>query len=278
MHDDKLVSDTILFETWVGNLKESLLDIEEKLKSCLIEQKYLQETMNSLGNEIELEKNSINALEEKIENVDAIILEHEQKVFPNFCQKVGIKNIREYEELSLKNTQEITSKRLEYVGGKSKLENIIKFDERRLDETQKRMEKLEQVCIKLEKKIREYEEKKQEIDASIEEIFKQQLEMKKALKSAKISLSEQKNVLENYEKELEKLENENESTSKQQSKMDQQTELLRAEKISIIKKCKLEEIQIPIENADIQNIKLDDLQVFFCLRRMMKWILTIKSM
>jgi structural maintenance of chromosome 1 len=263
MHDDKLVSDAILFETRVENLKVSQLEVDEKLKGCVIEKKYLQETLNGLENEVEVAKNSIVDLEEKIDEIDVVIMEHEQRVFPMFCQKVGIENIREYEELSLKNAQETASKRLEYVGGKSKLENIINFDERRLDVSQKRIEKLEQVCIKLEQNLKEFEEKKQEIESSIEEIIKEQAEMKKSLKSAKKSLSEQKTIVENYEKDLEKLEHENESTSKNQCKMDQQTELLRAEKISIIKKCKLEEIQIPIENADIENIMVDDLQVFF---------------
>lgn len=62
-------------------------------------------------------------MDERIEEADSRIQEVEQEVFASFCEKIGIKNVREYEERQLKMTNEIAEKRMQFETQKAKLEN-----------------------------------------------------------------------------------------------------------------------------------------------------------
>lgn len=44
-------------------------------------------------------------------------------MFATFCKKIGVKDVREYEERQLKMTQEVTEKKMQFETQKAKLEN-----------------------------------------------------------------------------------------------------------------------------------------------------------
>jgi structural maintenance of chromosome 1 len=53
-----------------------------------------------------------------------VIQEAETRVFADFCRKIRISNIREYERSTVKSMQEAAEKKLQLAKAKSKLEEL----------------------------------------------------------------------------------------------------------------------------------------------------------
>lgn len=52
----------------------------------------------------------------------------EDEVFANFCDQIGVANIRQYEEKELRAQQERAKKRLEFENQKSRLANQLEYE------------------------------------------------------------------------------------------------------------------------------------------------------
>jgi structural maintenance of chromosome 1 len=57
---------------------------------------------------------SHNQLRKKIEELSSVINAAEDKIFANFCRKIQVKHIREYEERQLKASQDESEARLRF--------------------------------------------------------------------------------------------------------------------------------------------------------------------
>merc|ERR1719447_1448132 len=80
----------------------------------------------------------------------------EDRVFSDFCTKIGVKNIRQYEERELKSQQEKAKKKLDF-------ENQINRITTQLEYEQKREEQLQQNVRKFERMVQDVED---QLDAS----------------------------------------------------------------------------------------------------------------
>merc|ERR1712130_887025 len=85
----------------------------------------------------------------------------EDRVFSEFCKKIGVKNIRQYEERELKSQQERAKKKLEF-------ENQINRITTQLEYEKKREEQLQQNVIKFERSVQEVENTMRKREKQIE--------------------------------------------------------------------------------------------------------------
>ncbi len=174
-----------------------------------------------------------------------------------------MENIREYENSTLKVTQSLAEKRLEYSTAKSKLENMISFDTQKLTDTEERISKTNSTIKKwMTAKTQVIEE----ID-NINHIFSLiqidcdsiQKQMDETLELCRDQAAE----LEVVKKKLEEYKIEAENISKTKNKKAFQIEKLNAEKVVLLRKCKVEEIYIPVTSEyGLDDLSLDVLDVF----------------
>ena len=85
-------------------------------------------------------------------------------VFREFSRKVGVKNIREYEELQLKEQQEIREKRLLLNTELSKIKSQLEYEGKR--DTKKPLEKVEKQISEDSVKLEKLKKKEKELIAS----------------------------------------------------------------------------------------------------------------
>merc|ERR1719367_713521 len=107
-------------------------------------------------------ENTMRKREKQIETTKEKMNTVEDRVFSDFCKKIGVKNIRQYEERELKSQQEKAKKKLEF-------ENQINRITVQLEYEQKREEQLQQNCRKFERMVDDVEDqletsRKNEVD------------------------------------------------------------------------------------------------------------------
>jgi structural maintenance of chromosome 1 len=124
IQDEHLVSEVVGLETRLAGLKDDLSAIVQKIVSCETEMSHISSEQEDLEQDLEKGTAVVQKLQNELSELDKVILEAEKGVFSDFCKTIGVRNIREYEQSTLKATEETARKRLEFSNAKVKLENM----------------------------------------------------------------------------------------------------------------------------------------------------------
>ncbi|KAJ1556687.1 Structural maintenance of chromosomes protein 1, partial [Nowakowskiella sp. JEL0078] len=83
------------------NISEDLEETERKEAEIVNELNHLDREITRIEREIEKETRTITTNTTAIDEIDQEIQVHELRIFRAFCQKIGVENIREYEQTEL---------------------------------------------------------------------------------------------------------------------------------------------------------------------------------
>jgi chromosome segregation ATPase len=108
---------------------------------------------------------------------------------------------------------------MEYTTAKSKLENIIEFDKRRLSENQAQLLKIQNLIVGLRKDRSDYNAKKETLENDIKVKNEQLCELNAGLSNSRQELKDQNSIVDQCKKKIQQLEQENELIAKQKGKL-----------------------------------------------------------
>lgn len=148
-HDEELVGEVVGCESRAARLKDDLSAIVQKIMSCDTELEHIVNESEGLKDDCRKASMVVRKLEDEKSDLDGKIGKVEDTVFADFCKRVKIRNIREYENTTLKATEEVAEKSLELSGVKAKIENLMQFDRQRLEDQQTRIDEIEKSLEKL---------------------------------------------------------------------------------------------------------------------------------
>ncbi|KAJ3360122.1 Structural maintenance of chromosomes protein 1 [Kappamyces sp. JEL0680] len=122
--DEHLLSEITGLEARLTALRDDLSAATQKIESVDTELEHIQTEGKDVKSDYQQTTASIRKLEGEMDQLDQAIQKVEQQVFADFCRKIRLGNIREYERSTLKATQEAAEARLELSTTKAKLENL----------------------------------------------------------------------------------------------------------------------------------------------------------
>ncbi|XP_017767549.1 PREDICTED: structural maintenance of chromosomes protein 1A-like [Eufriesea mexicana] len=108
---------------------------ENKIITLRNEIEDIQNKLRIVDNNITSIKNIMAEKNQDIQNIEESIKNIEDMIFKEFCNKVGIRNIRQYEQENLKFHQEQTKKKLELEEQYSRIQNLLDFERSRNTES-----------------------------------------------------------------------------------------------------------------------------------------------
>ncbi|CAG8779525.1 4083_t:CDS:10, partial [Gigaspora margarita] len=207
---------------------------------------------------LEESQNELVALDTQVNQCENNINEKEDTVFREFCRRIGVSNIRDYEQRQLKMAQEIAEKRLKFTTQKSKLQNQLKFETEQKAETEDRLNRLESAISdetdrlsQLEDEKKQLLEEKRRISDEISEEQRVLSEIKNEYNVKTATVTSSKRLLAQISKEIDKL-------MKEIVNKESDIEKLEADRFSIFRKCKLEEIDLPLLRGSLDNVLAKD--------------------
>ena len=116
-------------------------------------------------------------LKQQKQALDKKLLKMEDKVFGQFCKRLKINSIRQYEDISMHEEQANSQKKMEYVSAKAKFENMIRFDSKRLEDAVEREKRLEQKLAQLKKSDEKTRKKESTFQQKLESLFQIDLDI-----------------------------------------------------------------------------------------------------
>lgn len=229
--------------------KQSLTAISKDLDFIEKELRSLEPKRDELRKSMEKRSTAITNTEKRMNRV-------EDQVFREFCDQIGVENIRQYEERQLRSQQERAQRRLEFSNQESRLMNQLDYERGRDTKGQLKKLKDSRAADKEEFEKLEAEEKEKLKIIELVDSELQKLHLEKSSKKSEIDEKEQE--IREVKKDVMQCVKDVTAHQKQMTAMETQLEQKRADRHSLLKSCKMEDIFLPFKKGGMNDIDLGE--------------------
>uniref|UniRef100_A0A915I2X7 Structural maintenance of chromosomes protein n=1 Tax=Romanomermis culicivorax TaxID=13658 RepID=A0A915I2X7_ROMCU len=223
----QLERDLLQLKAESDNFEPRLLEIENRMSERAGKSKSMQDEMNKAAD----------------------------KIFARFCSKLGVNNIRQYEDREVKFQQEKKKKLLDYDRQIGKLRGEIEFNKSEDKNTQ--LSKMSEAYKKEEKDLAKLKKEEQQQIKIIEEGSKKMEDLKMQRVSKKNALEEKEAELNEMKKQLAIAQKDTGLAQKQTAALETKLESKKSERHSLLQTCKVEDIKLPMSRGSAVDI-VDD--------------------
>merc|ERR1712045_881806 len=259
-------------ESEIQTIQSQVSGLETRLKYSLTDRDTTSKKISNLSKEldrmrVELGKfaptiqeieTSMKKREKVIENTKEKMNSVEDRIFSDFCKKIGVKNIRQYEERELKSQQEKAKKKLEFENQINRISTQLEYEQKREDQLQQNVRKFERMVQDVEDQL---EASRKTESGIMHEIDKEVKEVEK-LKSEKTYLKDEVDKLddavEKAKKDVAGVQKELGNISKAINQIESSLDNERSNRHNILKQCKMDSINIPMRKGRLEEIEDED--------------------
>ncbi|KAG1361517.1 putative Structural maintenance of chromosomes protein 1 [Cocos nucifera] len=165
------------------------------------------------------------------------------RIYKDFSESIGVKNIREYEENQLKAAQEMHERKLSLSNQMSKLKYQLEYEQKRDMKTP--IAKLISSLDYLDKDLKDVQRKESDAKLEAEKIANQMEELKAEVDEWKSKSDECEKVIEELKKQSASVTGTIGKLKRQINLKETQLEQLRSRKQGVVEKCELEQLKLP---------------------------------
>ncbi|CEH19151.1 cohesin complex subunit psm1 [Ceraceosorus bombacis] len=256
--DDDLRSSLQRSEADLSTLRDELTEVNSRLDGARDELKIINSQIKDTTGRFNKARTAQQDAENRATGLMDTVEGADDAVFGAFCQRIGVPNIRAYEARQLRVLEQQSQARLKYEEQMKRLDHQIRFEERQLADAEERLELNRRVITKeaervqarraekeeLEAQIQELQERIEQVNERLAELREQQQQRLKALSEAKKNEILANKTLGAKVTEI--------------SRCNDVIEKLSAERSSIYRRCRLEEIDLPLKQGSLSSIPLED--------------------
>lgn len=256
--DENIIAEIARLESAITLAKDDLSALKLRYNGTKDELKHHERELKKLAPELKKAQAAHTTLTAQIAALRAVVDEAENGVFASFCTKIGVKDIREYEERQLKVAEEESQARLRYDQQIARLTHQARFEEEQLQVTQERLTTLLRTRQEEETKVVELEAQKQQIQTEI-------AEAETTLESMREGLNELNNIQEEKSKVVEQAKKTHARSAKVLDQAlkeiglkNDEIEKLALERSASYRKCRLEDVRLPLLRGNLKNVPMEE--------------------
>ncbi|XP_063237395.1 structural maintenance of chromosomes protein 1A isoform X2 [Bacillus rossius redtenbacheri] len=236
-------------------LKYSKTDKENTLKQIAqleSELDSLKTKSDNFGPTIAEIERTMRARDQQIQEIKENMNNVEDKVFAKFCTQIGVENIRQYEERELRSQQERMKKRMEFENQRNRILNQLEFEKTR--DTRNNVLRWERAVQDDEDALEAAKQAEQKQMADIEKDMRELDVLKSERTTKKSEVDAMEDLIGKARREMGSIAKDIQAVQKQQTALESKIEQRRADRHSILKQCKMEDIAIPMQRGNMEDI------------------------
>ncbi|GAA6012005.1 hypothetical protein JCM10207_003457 [Rhodosporidiobolus poonsookiae] len=255
--EEALVTDLTRLEAELQVVQDDLSSTEARLQGVRGELKTLRKRAAELEKTIETVDGELEKLEEEAAGLREVIEQEEDAIFGAFCQKIRVQDIREYEEKQLRGAQEDNVQMLKFDTQVARLNNQIRFQTEQVDATRERLESLQATADKQRTTLTQLDTDKDAHAAELERLEQEVEDLKREHERLQETLAEKNAELEAVRKSGGKAGRALDKALKEVSTCNDNIERLASDRLALYRRCKLEDIDLPLNKGTIDTISFD---------------------
>ncbi|KAI9657573.1 MAG: Structural maintenance of chromosomes protein 1 [Trizodia sp. TS-e1964] len=240
---------------------EELRTLERNILSKKSEATFAKKLLKEIMPKYQEEFQGLESLKQNLTEFKDAIEEVEDKIFATFCQRLQYDSIRSYEAQQGSLQQEAAQKKLEFTLQKGKLQNQLSFETQRLQSTKDRINLLEEQSQRDLKLLKDLLAEKQTIQLSLDSLTHQISALKTQLESLNAKYSRKAEKVAEHRHEFQKRSKEVNGTLKAIAGLDAEIQRNAAGRYALLRRCKLEEIRLPLtrDSEPLDKLPEDEL-------------------
>uniref|UniRef100_A0A665X583 Structural maintenance of chromosomes protein n=1 Tax=Echeneis naucrates TaxID=173247 RepID=A0A665X583_ECHNA len=245
-------------------LKYSQSDLEQTktrhLSLNMQEKSKLESELANFGPRINDIKRIIQSREREITDLRDRMNLVEDEVFVEFCEEIGVRNIREFEEEKVKRQNEIAKKRLEFETQKTRLGIQLDYEKNQLKEDQEKVMMWEQTVKKDEAEIERLKKEEHRHMKIIDETMAQLQDLKNQHLTKKSEVNDKNHEMEEIRKKLGGANKELTQLQKEVTAIETKLEQKRSDRHNLLQACKMQDIRLPLRSGTMDDISQGEVQ------------------
>lgn len=243
-------------ETRLRYAKTDMDSTTKQIKQIENELAQLSEEMTNYSPEIEAIERSMQSREQQIEEIKLKMNSVEDVVFSSFCQEIGVRNIRQYEDRELRAQEERKQKRLEFQKQINRITSNLEFERSR--DTQSNVSRWERTVNDEEEKLETFKKQEQkqrdEIDKDLQQV--EQLKAERLSKKQEVDAMEEE--VGKARREVGSIAKDIQGSQKAVVSLESKIESKKSERHTILLQCKMDDIAIPMIVGNMEDIVASD--------------------
>ncbi|AEO56157.1 SMC1-like protein [Thermothelomyces thermophilus ATCC 42464] len=240
-------------------LQESeLAAFEKNLKSKEKELEHAKQQLREYQPKYAEKEGELQRTRATVEKFEKAISEVEDKIFANFCRRLGYENIRAYEAQQGSLEQEAAQKRQDFGLQKQRIQNNLTWETSQHDAANERVRAMETTLKRHQKDLEAYEREKRSIEEARAQDQDELAALQESLEEVRASYAEKSKKVADAKQDLQKKTREIESRLKEISNLEGTVQKNSTQKFALLRRCKLEQIQLPLRKGSLDNIPNED--------------------
>ncbi|KAI9511038.1 RecF/RecN/SMC [Russula earlei] len=256
--DESLISEMTRLEAVLQVSRDDLSSCSHRLQGIKDELKYIDRSLRQNAPEYKKSQSALDKLHEQVQRFASVVHAAEDQVFGSFCREIGIANIRDYEARQLKLAQEESEARLRFETQIARLTHLCLFEEEQLKKLQERLNVLVETAVREEENVKRSEKTKIETQEELERMQEGIKELETEMSRIKATLDEKTKEVEEAKRAAAKAAKALEQVEKEISSRNDEIERLGLERSSLYRKCRLEEIKLPLVHGNLKNVPMEE--------------------
>ncbi|XP_027516578.1 structural maintenance of chromosomes protein 1B [Corapipo altera] len=235
---------------------QSELDLIKKkhLANLYMEKSKLESELLNIESQHDMLNEGIAQRKTKIEEFQTKINEVEDTVFREFCEEIGIENIRVYEQEHVRQQEEIAKRRLEFESQKTRLSTQLEYNRDHLQKLTNSVSKLRETIKKEEAEIVRLREDEEKLLIKVNEMVEEQQELKDRLSAHKSQVTKSQTEVEEFRRRMLTLNREATKLQKEAAALETALEEKRLKRHNLLLECKVQDLKIKLLFGTLDDI------------------------
>ncbi|KAM4748691.1 structural maintenance of chromosomes protein 1B [Rhinophrynus dorsalis] len=235
---------------------QSELDVIKKkhLANSFMEKSRLESEFTNFSSQLEMLKKELERQTLKIGEIQEKMNKVEDQVFKEFCEEIGVPNIRVYEEEHVKHQQETDKKRLEFENQKTRLGIQLEYSRGQLEKEMRKVKKLRESLSGEEGDIVNLKKEEEQAMRSVDKAMVQQQQSKNLFTLKKSEVADAQKLVEEARKKLIAMNREISNMQKETMAIESLLEQKKLERHNLLLDCKVQDLQIILLTGSLDDI------------------------
>ncbi|NXT75346.1 SMC1B protein, partial [Zapornia atra] len=235
---------------------QSELEVIKKkhLANLHTEKSKLQSELVNIESQHDMLNEGVAHRKEKIREFQKKINEAEDAVFKEFCEEIGIENIRVYEREHVRQQEEIDKRRLEFENQKTRLNVQLEYIRDHLQKLTNTVSKLRETADKDEAEIARLKKDEEKLLKKVNEMMEEQQHIKARLSVHKSEVTKTQNEVEEFRKTLLTLNREAAQLQREGAALESSLEEKRLRRHNMLLECKVQDLKIKLLSGSLDDI------------------------
>ncbi|WVQ89045.1 hypothetical protein IAS59_002792 [Cryptococcus gattii] len=238
--------------------KDDLHAIQVRLRGVREELTHAISTIERLTPDVEARSQSAASSEERSAALVEIIEQADDEVFSAFCQRIGVSNIREYEDVQLRIAKEANEAMESFAAQQARVKHQIDFESSQLRNTRERIAHLRDLATKAENSVNELRSQREEIQAELESLRAEIDRQRGKLNDANNVRDEVVRRVDEMRERSRKAQKTLDRAIKEIATWNDEISKYASDRHAIYRRCRLEEIDLPLIKGRLDKVPIEE--------------------